>query len=143
VGRLGTTARAVVGVVLLAFGIIAGGYWITWWHLILGIVVIPTAAATAAQLTRLAFADGALRQTNHVASCVNCAILVVLLWFSPTRSATLVFLGASLLVAAIRGYGGCETLAIPNWLLHRDDQVGCYVFLPVDNLEARRESQST
>jgi hypothetical protein len=141
IGRLGTTARAAVGVVLLAFGVGAGGHWITWWQLALGIVAMPAAVA-AAQLTRLAFTNDTLRLTNHLASCINCALLFVLLGFSPTRTATLVFLGASLLLAAVRGYGGCESLAIPNWLLHRNDQVGCYVFLPVDNIEARRERGS-
>src|SRR5262249_42524786 len=138
-GRLGTTARAAVGVVLLAFGVVAGGHWITWWQLALGIVAIP--AVAAAQLTRLAFTNDTLRPTNHLASC-NGALLFVLLGFSPTRTAPLVSLGASMLPAAVRGNGGCESLAIPNWLLHRNDQVGCYVFLPVDNIEARGERRS-
>jgi hypothetical protein len=29
-------------------------------------------------------------------------------------------------------------LAVPNWLLRRDDQVGCLVFAPVDALERRK-----
>jgi hypothetical protein len=29
-----------------------------------------------------------------------------------------------MLLAAARGYAGCEVLAVSNWLLHRDDQVG-------------------
>jgi len=51
---------------------------------------------------------------------------------SQTRDATLVFLGGSMLLAADRGYGGCETLAIGNWLLRRNDQVGCLLFGPLD-----------
>jgi hypothetical protein len=43
-----------------------------------------------------------------------------------------------MLLAAARGYAGCEVLAVPNWLLRRDDQVGCVVFAPVDALERRR-----
>ena len=42
-----------------------------------------------------------------------------------------------LLLAAARGYAGCESLAITNWLLRRDDQVGCVVFSPLDAIEAR------
>ncbi len=38
---------------------------------------------------------------------------------------------------AFRGYGGCDVLAIPNWVLGRDDQVGCFVLSPVDNMETR------
>jgi hypothetical protein len=53
-----------------------------------------------------------------------------------TSHPTFVFLGASMLLAAWRGYAGCETLAISNWLLRRDDQVGCILFTPLDKLEA-------
>jgi hypothetical protein len=48
--------------------------------------------------------------------------LALYLW-EPTSDATLVFYGASMLLAALRGYGGCEVLAASNWLLGRDDQV--------------------
>lgn len=39
------------------------------------------------------------------------------------------------LLAALRGYAGCEVLAVSNWLLRRADQVGCVVFAPVDLAE--------
>jgi hypothetical protein len=44
-----------------------------------------------------------------------------------------------MLLAAIRGYAGCEVLAVSNWLLRRDDQVGCVIFTPIDVVERRRE----
>jgi len=47
-----------------------------------------------------------------------------------------------MLLAAVRGYAGCEVLATSNWLLNRDDQIGCLVLSPVDELE-RRYRQST
>ncbi len=50
---------------------------------------------------------------------------------------TLVFHGASMLLAALRGYGGCKVLAVSNWILRRDDQVGCLVLGPVDHVERR------
>ena len=40
--------------------------------------------------------------------------------------------------AALRGYAGCEVLAMSNWLLGRDDQVGCALFWPLDQLEHHR-----
>jgi hypothetical protein len=43
-----------------------------------------------------------------------------------------------MLLAAARGYVGCEVLAMSNWLLRRDDQVGCLVFGPIDRLERRQ-----
>jgi hypothetical protein len=141
IGRLGTTARVLVGAALLALGIIAGGGWIAWWQLALGIVGI-LAIVLVAQFARLAVTNRPLSQTNHLANCLNCAAVAALLTASPTRDATLVFLGSSMLLAAARGYGGCETLSISNWTLRRDDQVGCLLFGPVDQFEARPERQT-
>jgi hypothetical protein len=141
IGPLGTAARALVGLALLVGGIIAGGGWIAWWQLAFGVVGLP-AVVLVAQVAWLAFTECALSQTSHLASCLNCAAVAGLLTISQTRDAALVFLGSSMLLAATRGYGGCETLAISNWLLRRDDQVGCLVFLPVDQLEARRARRS-
>jgi hypothetical protein len=63
-------------------------------------------------------------------------------WYAPglsfTSDATLLFYGASMLLAAARGYAGCEVLAVSNWLLRRDDQVGCVVFGPIDAFARRR-----
>lgn len=36
---------------------------------------------------------------------------------SVTSDAALLFYGASMLLAALRGYAGCEVLAVSNWLL--------------------------
>ena len=58
-----------------------------------------------------------------------------------TRPATLVWLGASMVLAARRRYAGRETLALSNWL-RRDDQIGCVVFWPVDEVEARLAARS-
>jgi hypothetical protein len=38
-------------------------------------------------------------------------------------------------LAAVPGDAGCEVLAVCNWLQRRDDQVGCAVFWPIDQLE--------
>jgi hypothetical protein len=46
-----------------------------------------------------------------------------------------------MLLAAARGYAGCEVLAISNWLLRRDDQLGCMVFAPVDLAESQLRRQ--
>lgn len=141
IGPLGTTARTLVGLGLLALGIIGGGHLITWWQLGLGLVGMP-ALLVAAQLGRAAFANRPVAHTDHLAACLNCAVIVTLLSVSPTRDATVVFLGGSLLLAALRGYGGCESLAISNWLLRRNDQVGCLLFSPLDQLERRRRSNA-
>lgn len=57
--------------------------------------------------------------------------------------ASWVFLGASMLVGAARGYGGCEVLVFPNALTGRQDQVGCVLYTPIDRAEARRQAFRT
>jgi hypothetical protein len=54
-----------------------------------------------------------------------------------TADAADLFYGTSMLLAALRGYAGCEVLAVSNWLLRRDDQVGCAIFSPIDAVESR------
>jgi len=57
--------------------------------------------------------------------------------FSVTSDAVLLFVGGSLVLAALRGYAGCELLAASNWLLRRSDQIACAVLTPIDSLERR------
>lgn len=138
IGWLGTATRLLVGLLLISIGIFyAAGSRSLWWQLALGLIGFP-AALTVVQLVRLSFARTELRETGALATCINCAALVVLLVAWPTRNATLVFLGGSMLLAGVRGYGGCESLAVSNWLLRRDDQVGCLLLSPIDALEAKR-----
>ena len=68
---------------------------------------------------------------------LNFAVGAVLISFDYTRDAALLFYGASMLLAAARGYAGCEVLAITNWVLRRDDQVGCVLFSPLDEIESK------
>jgi len=75
----------------------------------------------------------------------GAAVTVLPLYLTPidlpvlaiTSDAALIFYGSSMLLAAVRGYRGCELLAVSNWVLGRDDQIGCVVFSPVDHLERR------
>jgi len=76
-----------------------------------------------------------LQATGRVGHALNLAVFLVLYLWEPTSYATLVFYGASMLLAALRGYGGCEVLAVPNWLLGRDDQIGGALFWPIDHRE--------
>ena len=135
IGPRGSAARTVVGVVFLLLGGL-GGSGIDWPALLVGLAAMP-AIATLAQLARLSVSKTALRATGGLAFCLNLVIGAVLLATPWTSHPTCVFLGASMLLAAWRGYAGCETLAISNWLLRRDDQVGCVLFTPLDKLEAR------
>lgn len=142
IGPLGTATRFLVGLLLLSIGVIyAASGSSLWWQLALGLAGFP-AALTLVQLARLTLNKTRLHETGSLATGINCAALVVLLVAWPTRNATLIFLGASMLVAALRGYSGCESLAVSNWLLRRDDQVGCLLLSPIDVLEVKRSDHS-
>ena len=110
-----------------------------WWQVLIGLVVAPL-AVTLVQLARLVVTSERLEQTGPVAMLINFVVFLGLVVFEPTRGATLVFLGSAMVFAAARGKGGCEIVAVSNWLLRRDDEVGCPLFWPVDAYEARRIS---
>ena len=84
-----------------------------------------------------------MNATGPIGFGLNFAIALVLFSVDFTRYAALLFYGVSMLVAAVRGYAGCEVLAISNWLLRRSDQVGCVVFSPLDAVEARRRPEAS
>jgi hypothetical protein len=142
IGTAGTAARAVVGLLLLGsvlYGHLARGFHPAPWAL--GLLGFP-AVLLGWQWLRTRFAPGRLHATGPLAHVLNVAIFLALYltpWYAPalavTSDAALIFYGTSMLLAALRGYAGCEVLAVPNWLLGRDDQVGCLLFAPVDQLE--------
>ena len=150
IGAIGTVARVVIGLLLLAFGVLGGKLTIHDGHiqtgfsplsLALGLIALP-AVLLAWQWLRSRTTGTRLDETGALATTINMAIFVALVltpWYAPplsfTSGAALVFYGASMLLAAVRGYGGCEVLAVSNWLLRRDDQVGCLVLSPIDQME--------
>lgn len=140
IGPIGTALRVCVAVALLFLAVTdVGGdltWSIDWWQILLGLVGFPL-LLTSLQRLRLRYTQAPLRETSHLGFCLNLVIGAALVLFPPTRAATLLFLGASLLVAAWRGYAGCESLAISNWLLRREDTVGCVLFSPIDEGEKR------
>jgi hypothetical protein len=79
---------------------------------------------------------------GHLLTLALFLVLYGTIWYAPPigfiSDAALLFFGSSMLLAAGRGYSGCEVLAISNWLLRRDDQLGCVVFDAVDRLDTRR-----
>jgi hypothetical protein len=142
IGAVGTAARLVVGVALVGDVIVghATGGWraVSW---LLALVVFP-AVLLAAQWVRARRGRGRLQATGPMAHVLNVAVFLALYltpWYAPaleaTSDAALIFYGASMVLAAGRGYAGCEVLAVSNWLLRRDDQVGCLVFAPIDVIE--------
>lgn len=144
IGRVGTTARLLVGLVLLGSvvdGELVGPFRPAAW--LLGLVGMP-AMLLGWQWWRAHRGRPRLVATGPVGHALNVAVFLALYltpWYAPslrfTSDAALLFYGASMLLAALRGYAGCEVLAVSNWLLRRDDQVGCAVFSPIDQLDKR------
>ena len=145
-GIIGTAARVIVGIALVA-DVVRGqtqstglqpGDWA------LGLIGFP-AILFAWQWWRARRNPARLQATGPVAIALNLLVFLAL-WQTPTYApalsvtsdAALLFYGTSMLVAAYRGYAGCEALAITNWLLRRDDQIGCFLFFPIDYLERHR-----
>ena len=152
IGPIGTAARVVLGLVLLLDGFLGGNFVVNHGQVrtgfepvgvLLGLVGLP-ALLLAWQWLRASRDPSRLQETGPSGTAINMVVFLALFltpwYFRPlsfTSDAALVFYGASMWLAAIRGHGGCEVLAISNWLLRRDDQVGCFVLSPVDYLEHR------
>jgi hypothetical protein len=145
IGPIGTTARLIVGGLLLGSvvqGHLAGPFRPAAWAL--GLLGFP-ALLLGWQWLRARRTPTRLQATGPVANVLN-VVLFLALYLTPayapvlsvTSDAALLFYGASMLLAALRGYAGCEVLAVSNWLLDRDDQVGCLLFWPIDHAERRR-----
>jgi hypothetical protein len=141
IGAFGTSARVLVGALLLGSvvqGHLARGFHPSAWAL--GLVGFP-AVLVALQWLRARRTRSRLEATGPIGHAVNLAVFLALYLAEPTSDAALIFYGASMWLAALSGYAGCEVLAVSNWLLGRDDQVGCAVFWPVDQLERQRIGQ--
>jgi hypothetical protein len=137
-------ARVVVGSGLV--GSMLYGHATRGWHpaaWLLGLLVFP-AVVLGGQWWWARRRPAPLRAVGPLAHGVSLAVFLALYltwWYAPAldalSDAALLFYGASMLLAAARGYAGCEVLAVSNWLLRRDDQVGCAPFWAIDALEAR------
>jgi hypothetical protein len=153
IGPIGTVARVVVGLAALVGGMLGGQLTVIDGQLrshfetvpfLVGALVFP-AVVLALQWLRALWMPKRFEATGPVATALNILVFVALVFtpsyapaLSVTSDAALVFYGGSMLVAALRGYGGCEVLAISNWILRRDDQIGCLVFGPLDAAEHRQ-----
>lgn len=95
------------------------------------------------------FAPEALTRRHSICSGPSCvlvagvvAVAVALTIATPvTEVALWSFFGVSMLIAALRGYAGCEVLAIPNKITGRRDQIGCVLYTQIDAAEARSKAR--
>ena len=153
IGPFGTAARLGLGCIMAGsvfYGqIIKGPFHPLSW--IIGLLVFP-ALTTTWQYLRARRNPTRFAATGPLATILNILVFFAFYFtflYAPALAflsdAALLFYGLSMLLAALRGYGGCEVLAISNWLLKRDDQVGCMVFSPIDVAESNlgRRSRAT
>jgi len=145
IGTVGTLARLILGLIL--FGSVFYGHFIKgpfrplpW---VIGLLIFPALFITW-QYLRARRNPARLEANSPVATVLNVVIFFAFYFtyiYAPPidfmSDAVLIFYGLSMLVAALRGYGGCESLAISNWLLKRDDQLGCLVLSPIDDAERK------
>lgn len=148
-GPIGTMTRLVLGFWLVGsviHGQLAAGFppathaTATW---ALGLIGFP-ALALAWHWWRIRRNPARFQDTSPLSFALSAALPLVLYftwWYAPafslTSDAVLLFVGGSLVLAALRGSAGCELLALSNWLLRRSDQIACAVLTPIDSLERR------
>ena len=115
---------------------------------VVGLLIFP-AIFTIWQYLRARRNPTQLQANGPVPTVLNIVIFLAFYFtylYAPAiafmSDAVLIFYGLSMLLAALRGYGGCESLAISNWLLSRDDQIGCLLFSPIDATEAKFAGRS-
>jgi hypothetical protein len=146
IGPLGTIARVALGLAAVVASIASGG--IGWWDwaTLNAFVVVGAAAASLVVAGFARYAPDAFAPRHSICSPLACALVALLVGLSSAMSALTpadgdvvfgVWLGASLLVGAAAGHGGCEVLAFPNALTGRRDRIGCLLFTPIDEAEAR------
>ena len=134
IGSWGTASRLILGSLFIYWAL---GYSVGWDDAILGLVVFPAAVSLVLALRR---ADARpLRLVGPEGHALN--ILIWVAAFNLALVPTLVFGGVTQILAAIRGYAGCELFAVSNWLRQRDDQIGCPVHSLVDALEAQAKGR--
>ncbi len=145
IGPIGTGVRIILGLILFGsvfYGeIIKGPFRLLSWAM--GLLIFP-AIFTLWQYLRARRNPARLEANGPVATVLNVIIFFAFYFtyvYAPSidflSEAVLIFYGLSMLLAALRSYRGCESLVISNWLLKRDDQLGCLVFSPIDYAESR------
>src|ERR687891_1048493 len=139
IGPIGTASRVLAGFALLYLAVSDGGRlsWDLRWHEVaLGLGLLP-AVLLGVGLAASRFGSGPVRFTGPLALAVNAALGVALFANEYTAGGAALFVGTTLVVAAWRAQPGCELTVLSNSILRRDDQIGCFVFTPIDELERR------
>jgi hypothetical protein len=144
IGPLATAVRIVVAVGLVYLAGAADGLpWNVDGYDILGGLILLPAITIILGLVARRHAAKPIRFTGPAGHAVNCAVIVALVANPYTGGAATLFYATTILAAAWRGQPGCEITVLSNWMLRRDDQVGCPVFAPIDAFETRHRARRT
>jgi hypothetical protein len=142
IGPIGTMTRLVAAAGLFYLALFDGTSWgLDWYDAAVGLGVLP-AAVIAFGLAARRYASGPVRFTGSAGTTANCLLIVALAVNPYTAGGAALFYGATLLVAAWRGQPGCEATVVSNAIFGRDDQIGCPLFSPIDEAEARLAARS-
>jgi hypothetical protein len=142
IGPIGTTTRLLAAAGLIYLALFDGADWgLEWYDVAVGLGVLP-AAAMVFGLAARRYANGPVRFTGSAGTTANCLVIIALAVNPYTAGGAALFYGATLLLAAWRAQPGCEATVVSNSILGRDDQLGCPIFSPIDQAEARLGARS-
>ena len=137
IGPIGTTTRLLTAAGLVYLAVFDGASWgLESYDVAVGFGALP-AVAIAFGLGARRYASGPVRFIGSAGTTANCLLIVALAVNPYTAGGTALFYAATLLVAAWRAQPGCEATVLSNVILGRDDQLGCPVFSPIDDADAR------
>lgn len=141
IGPVGTGARVLVGLFALY---IASGSTFPFEpdEAVIGLVALPGLAVALGLLARR-YTHRPIRFTGPLGIALNLTVMVALFANPYTSGGAAIFYGTTMLIAAWRGQAGCEGTVISNWILGRNDQIGCPIFEPLDVLDAHLRRRAT
>lgn len=154
IGPIGATARIVIGLLIVVLALVfdAPSRGIGIWDVAAVLVVLPLIATGAAAVVNALYQRRAPAAVARVrspwsaaqagASGIIVGIVIALgtalTFVTPVdRVAIFVFFGLSMVLAGVRGYDGCEVLALPNTFLRRKNAIWCPLYTPIDSAEQR------
>ena len=149
IGPIGTASRTVGGLIAITAPIALSGIGL--WDVAAALIALPLITLALSALVTAGYeryAPESLARRHSICSGPACvlvgAVVAVAIGLSIVTPVSEVaiwsFFGASMLIAALRGYAGCEVLAIPNTITGRRDRIGCVLYTPIDVAEARSKA---
>ncbi len=138
IGTIGTISRLLIAPFFIYWGFDSpmATWYFYWYQIPLGLIGIPILVAIFQKIRSL-FNEQPLQATGFGGTVLNLLFLAVLFNFEFFHNATFFYLGFSMLLAAVIGYAGCETMAVSNLILNRKDEVGCVLFSAFDFIEGK------